>query len=118
MADRLYEGNIAMTMKDLQVYKHTLEMQQRQLAPTRTDLQAIETQRVADSFDDLVLENERHIALEACSRKANLFLEVTEALGRIDAGAYGLCLDCGEPISVKRLSAMPCATVLEMPGRG
>jgi DnaK suppressor protein len=98
-----------MKTKDLQAYKRTLEMQQRQLAPNRLDLEAIEIQRVADSVDDVALENERHVALEACSRKANLFVEVTEALGRIDVGAYGLCLDCGEPISVKRLSAMPWA---------
>ena len=98
-----------MTLKDLEVYKRTLERQRRKLAPTRADLHAIEIERAADSIDELVLENERHVALEACSRKANLFLEVTGALGRIDAGNYGLCLDCGESISVKRLSAMPWA---------
>ncbi len=98
-----------MTMKDLETYKHTLKMQQRKLAPTRTDLQAIETHRVADSADDSTLESERYVALETCSRKANLLLDVTEALDRISAGTFGLCSDCEEPISVKRLSAMPWA---------
>ena len=32
---------------------------------------------------------------------------VTEALGRIDNGAYGVCADCGSPIPEGRLDARP-----------
>ncbi|MFN3974617.1 MAG: TraR/DksA family transcriptional regulator [Dehalococcoidia bacterium] len=34
---------------------------------------------------------------------------VQEALERIKAGTYGYCLDCGKPIPVKRLRAVPTA---------
>lgn len=32
-----------------------------------------------------------------------------EAIGRIDAGTYGICESCGEPIAVPRLEAFPRA---------
>ncbi|MCL6450590.1 MAG: TraR/DksA C4-type zinc finger protein [Acetobacteraceae bacterium] len=36
-------------------------------------------------------------------------VEVEAALGRIDAGTYGFCPDCGRPIPPARLEAMPRA---------
>ncbi|MFM9124633.1 MAG: TraR/DksA family transcriptional regulator [Actinomycetota bacterium] len=35
--------------------------------------------------------------------------EVEEALGRIDAGTYGRCVDCGGEIPPKRLAALPAS---------
>ena len=36
--------------------------------------------------------------------------DVEGALGRIAAGSYGECADCGEPIAAARLEAYPAAT--------
>jgi RNA polymerase-binding transcription factor DksA len=36
--------------------------------------------------------------------------EVKAALARIEAGTYGICAKCGEPIEEKRLEANPAAT--------
>lgn len=36
--------------------------------------------------------------------------EIDDALERIDRGAYGICLDCGQPIDPARLRALPAAT--------
>ncbi|MEO6276643.1 TraR/DksA family transcriptional regulator [Roseateles sp.] len=33
--------------------------------------------------------------------------DVDDALGRLDAGSYGDCAGCGEPIAVARLTALP-----------
>jgi hypothetical protein len=33
--------------------------------------------------------------------------QVSGALERIDNGSYGLCLQCGQPIEVNRLAALP-----------
>jgi DnaK suppressor protein len=34
---------------------------------------------------------------------------IDEALDRLEAGDYGICVACGEPISAKRLHAIPWA---------
>jgi DnaK suppressor protein len=35
--------------------------------------------------------------------------EVDDALGRVDAGTYGVCEGCGEPIAEERLAVRPFA---------
>ena len=35
--------------------------------------------------------------------------EIDAALGRLDGGCYGTCLECGEPIDELRLEALPQA---------
>ena len=37
--------------------------------------------------------------------------ELDAALARFDAGTYGRCADCGEPIAPERLAVLPAATV-------
>lgn len=38
---------------------------------------------------------------------ADQLSEVERALGRIDEGSYGVCVNCGEKIGAARLEAMP-----------
>jgi len=40
---------------------------------------------------------------------AQVLDEIDEALGQIEAGTYGLCARCGQPISAPRLEALPYA---------
>lgn len=35
---------------------------------------------------------------------------IDAALARIEAGTYGICMECGEPIEPERLEALPTAT--------
>ncbi len=37
-------------------------------------------------------------------------IQIDAALGRMDAGEYGVCEDCGGEISLERLRALPFAT--------
>lgn len=37
--------------------------------------------------------------------------QVEEALNRFEAGTYGVCQRCGEPIDLARLEALPYATL-------
>ncbi len=41
----------------------------------------------------------------------HLLDEIEAALGRIEAGTYGLCASCGRPIDSDRLEAVPYATL-------
>jgi len=40
-----------------------------------------------------------------------LLEQVRDALGRLDAGTYGKCESCGEPIDPARLEALPYLTL-------
>ena len=75
----------------------------------QSDTEAIQIERVADSIDGSSLEIERHVSLDALSRRSVMISEVIEALERIAAGDYGLCLECQAPIPVRRLRALPWA---------
>lgn len=63
---------------------------------------------LADQATDL-LEREIDWTLEENS--GQILVEIDAALARIDAGTYGLCERCGEPIDADRLEALPWATL-------
>lgn len=86
-----------------------LESERRRLMLALESAELLEVPMVGDSMDSSSLEHERHVALDARSRKAVLLAEVNAALERIRRGAYGLCMECEEPISAGRLNALPWA---------
>ncbi len=54
---------------------------------------------------------------EHSSEKATLLTrknEITAAIGRIDAGTYGFCEECGEKIEEDRLEANPAAATCKL----
>ena len=53
--------------------------------------------------------HEEWIFLNRNTLDIKLLREVQDALRRIESGAYGVCYECDEPISVKRLDAVPWA---------
>jgi DnaK suppressor protein len=57
----------------------------------------------------LNIERERDLALSAQARAS--VEEIDRALARIDAGTYGICDQCGQPIPKARLKALPSATL-------
>jgi RNA polymerase-binding protein DksA len=50
---------------------------------------------------------EEELALDLLENEAQILTEVNDALARIDAGTFGRCADCGQPISRERLEALP-----------
>jgi RNA polymerase-binding transcription factor DksA len=60
-----------------------------------------------DNADIIEGMQENNASLNELEGRLNL---VIAALGRIDAGTYGICEACGEPIEKERLSANPAAT--------
>jgi DksA/TraR C4-type zinc finger protein len=62
---------------------------------------------VCQSSLELGLYCSRYLAANRMNWSAFLVQQVSEALERIDSGSYGLCLQCGQPISAKRLTALP-----------
>lgn len=61
-------------------------------------------------FKDIAADQALDIVDEAQASHAAIELQqVLAALQRVDDGSYGQCLDCGETIDQRRLTAMPAA---------
>ena len=57
------------------------------------------------------LASERELATRNLERESELSRYVRAALDRIDEGTYGACLNCDEDIGMKRLHAVPWASL-------
>ncbi len=62
-----------------------------------------------ETDDDAAAETQRQADVTHLARSATALHEIESALARIDAGEYGLCTDCEEPIDLRRLQAHPAA---------
>ena len=65
----------------------------------------------ADPTDRATMESERNFTLRIRDRERKLIVKIKEALDRIEAGTFGICEECGEDISDKRLKARPVTTL-------
>ncbi|MDH3348131.1 MAG: RNA polymerase-binding protein DksA [Desulfobulbaceae bacterium] len=65
---------------------------------------------IPDPNDRATFESDRNFELRLRSREQKLMSKIDEAIARIDEGTYGICLDCGEGITIKRLEARPVAS--------
>ena len=63
----------------------------------------------SDEGDLSQQHHEEWIFLNRNTIDIKLLREISDALHRIEHGTYGVCLECEEPISVKRLEAVPWA---------
>ncbi len=54
---------------------------------------------------------DRKLINELGAQNANRLNQIDEALTRIKRGTYGICLNCGEPIKLGRLEALPWTTL-------
>ncbi len=60
-------------------------------------------------METVQLAAERDFAIRALELKNKCLTQVDAALKRIENGEFGICIDCEEPISPKRLAAVPWA---------
>lgn len=63
--------------------------------------------RQGDMADQAAGTNEVHIQLKLKQTDAKILQAIEAALARVEAGTYGICRDCGEPIASARLDAIP-----------
>ena len=65
----------------------------------------------ADPLDVVRASTDRDIRVQTLNMNSRTLADVRKAINAIDAGEYGTCEDCEEPISARRLAAIPWATV-------
>ena len=106
---------------DVDRFRRALESERDRL---RHALQAVHHDgSLLDESGDLAIGSGDHIADSATEtymreldngleeNAEHLLAEIEAALGRIDDGTYGLCVNCGKPIGEERLEALPYATL-------
>ena len=94
-------------------YPRMLEEKRRELRASMSVQSASQivtrTERASDEGDMSQQSNEEWIFLNRNKLDAKLLREVEEALTRFDTGDFGVCQECSEDISMKRLAAVPWA---------
>jgi DnaK suppressor protein len=101
-----------MTRKQLNFYKKLLEKERaailRELAHEHRDYREI-AEVPSDVYDRATIDGSKEIAAMLQHEDSQHWLAINTALAKIDAGEYGLCDVCGEPINEARLEAVPTA---------
>lgn len=81
----------------------------RQIKDVRTVGPADQAQGVIDAEESSVSDIQEDLELALMQMKSETLNRVSEALGRLEAGSYGFCYECGDEISEARLRALPFA---------
>lgn len=89
--------------------KNELRQARQQLACRIGMRDEAHVEQVADAMDRIQAAEAREFALLNLDRYARQLRQVEDALQRIDAGDYGVCVDCEEEIGLNRLRAVPWA---------
>jgi len=94
---------------DVNKYRRLLMTKRAEIvgaAPHREDLWIVQSN---EQIETVQLAGQREFAARTLEREAKSLLQIGEALQRIADGEFGVCLDCEDPISDKRLAAVPWA---------
>lgn len=79
------------------------------LAKTRNAEEETSDEATQDIADKAVSSYTREFLYSLSDNDRNTLLQIDQALGRIDDGTFGACLNCGVGMSEKRLMAVPWA---------
>ena len=103
----ILSGEKQMTKTEIKEFKAILKAKQIELAQMMRNRDGIAIEKTPDALDETQLATERELATRNLERESKLLRSVRQALSRIEEGTYGLCLNCEEEISAKRLKALP-----------
>jgi DnaK suppressor protein len=101
-----------MKKKDLSQLKKILIQQLRDLlgrSDCSLDELNVADNNISDLLDRASQISEREFSHHLCSREKLHMRKIERSLQDIEEGVYGLCEQCGEDISLKRLKARPTA---------
>jgi DnaK suppressor protein len=112
--------------RELDKYRRVLEQKKvelsDELAKARNAEEETNEESTQDIADKAVSSYTREFLYSLTDGERTVLLQIDEALNRIDDGAYGFCVNCGSPISEKRLAAVPwtphCVDCQELAEKG
>jgi DnaK suppressor protein len=89
--------------------KEILSEVQGKIRDQRLDTTWGKMNQVLDAGESSEVDIQEDIEFALIQMKAETLTKINEALGRLEAGSYGNCSDCGGEISEQRLRALPFA---------
>jgi DnaK suppressor protein len=89
--------------------KEILSEVQERMREARSENASGKINEVLDAGESSEADIQEDIEFALIQMKAETLKKITEALLRLEEGAFGYCFDCGEEISPKRLRALPFA---------
>jgi len=98
--------------KELEKIKLVLLARQKELEETIAQLQAEgeKNDQVQDQADQALSSAFETLKSSLHNNEYEEYKMIERALEMVDAGTYGMCVDCQQPISEKRLQSYPNAT--------
>jgi DnaK suppressor protein len=104
---------VRMTKKDMEKFRRLLEEKKAtissDLAKTRSAEEETSDEATQDIADKAVSSYTREFLYSLTDGERSTLLQIDDAIGRIDDAIYGLCINCGQPMAEKRLTAVPWA---------
>jgi DnaK suppressor protein len=96
-----------MTKTEMNKFARALEAKQAELTQTLRNRDGILIEKSPDALDEVQNATEREMSIRGLHSEFKLIRKVRSALSRVDEGTYGVCQQCEEDISPKRLNAVP-----------
>ncbi len=116
-ADKLDKKTIAKFRKILLKEREQIVGDVKQIVESSKEMGQDGTQDIGDEAANIY---NKQVLLSLNENERARLKEVDESLDRIESGTYGVCEECGGPISLKRLEVrpvakycVPCLTKLE-----
>jgi len=97
---------------DLDIIKKALLERKKELEEKLTQLytEKVTDDQVQDPGDQAVSSSMENLRLSLQDTEREEYNRIIRALAKIEEGTYGMCADCEQPISEKRLRSNPNAT--------
>ena len=104
---------VRMSKKEMEKYRRLLDDKKASLssdlAKTRSAEKETSEESTQDIADKAVSSYTREFLYSLTDGERGTLLQIDDAIGRIDDGSYGQCINCGQPMAEKRLTAVPWA---------
>ena len=100
-----------MTKKEATTFRRVLEATVIELRSSTQRREAIVIENSADQIESLTQAGERELAVRTLELNSAKLRKTSAALCRIQEGTFGVCLECEEAISPRRLAAIPSAAL-------
>jgi DnaK suppressor protein len=94
---------------DINRYKAALLARRQEILGRSLHREGIYIEESSDPIDTVQLASDREFAISILERESKNLAQIGAALQRIALGEFGICLECDEPISAKRLAVVPWA---------